>query len=705
MRIIFLKLLFFIVTLLSTLDATTSCYKDLQSVKLLESKEQCIALDKEKQLCLKSEVIKRYSKDALKYQVFCINGQRIASGYPKLQRFTKVAAKGVSDFNITVTNRYITLTNAQKMLFYNLQKGRFVYSLDFQGIKNIYPLADNLLLIEGYFKKSNSIDVALCQIDNNITTVIKTPYDDYVRDIYYNNNFILEQLKVDASQRGSKEANLNGSKVHYKTLPFKERGSYILDKHLNIISFKRIDLKTKKSIRFSDLEGKLVHGGYSILILLLSLLSIFIVFKLLKALVGSFKLPTITTLYMLSYLVFVYIGAVALNFFYFEYEFNTHLYERRDLLLNIWYAATAGLFLIVFGAFFAKKVLLPQRACDFNKFFEKDIAINFRQERLYLLIWIIFLIALVAFYLYYRNIGHIPIFSLFQDLTPEQLAKLRSDSGNNFDGHLYRFVTFYKDIPLFLLMVLFFLKNFSKKWKILFILLFLYNAFIAVMDLQKAPLVNIFLLLILVYFYLEKQINWKKLFSVIVISFLALLIMYTAFMGVAKHGFIETLQAPLHRAFIGSISPLFWWQLYIEQHGFLYGASLPNPHNILNFEHINISEAVMDFAHTELRDKGIVGSMPVVFFAEWFANYGWGVALLSMFGFGVLLYTLDTLFVSRMLKKKRAILLAMYLYIMFYFMHYSVSSVSGILFDTHLIVPIILGYLLYKITETEGQKP
>jgi len=637
---------------------------------------------------ISTDTVKRKDLDAKPYKVFCLNGVRIISGYPlkKNNRFTKV--KSIYSDLFEVNNRYIAFKDKDKIIFFNLDNYKFK-TLNLKNVKRILSLSDNTFLINYYSNLTKSIDLKIINLETMKSKIIASKFDDIVRNIDFNNNFVLDQYE-----------NKKGVKINVSNqfkLPYKSQGSYILDKYLNIISFRYINNATKIEKGFNKVKNSLVHGKYSYYIILLSILFVLLSVFLTKKSVQSFKLPTTLSLFMLFYLVYVYLGATLLNIFYFKYEFNTHLYERKDLLLNIWIYSSIALILIPLGAYFTKILLNSDNRVNFNLFFSKDIDYPLN-NRLYYMSIAFLVVSILVLFLYINKVDILPIVGVLQGLDPLELAQLRSNAGNNFDGHLYRYILFYKDIPLLLLLISFFLKDLSKKWKILFFVLFIYNIFIAIMNINKAPLINLFIILLIAYFYYKKRVNWRYIFYFAIVSFILLIIMYILFMGGSKEGILSTMSAPFHRAIIGSISPLFWWQLYIEQHGFLHGLTLPNPHHIFNFEHLKISVAVMDFAHAELRDEGIVGSMPVVFFAEWFANFGWKYAVLSMFIFGIILYLLDYIFIKIMLKRKSAIILALYIYIMFFFKQYNVTSISGIIFDVHLIIPFIIFLLIYLIS-------
>ena len=50
--------------------------------------------------------------------------------------------------------------------------------------------------------------------------------------------------------------------------------------------------------------------------------------------------------------------------------------------------------------------------------------------------------------------------------------------------------------------------------------------------------------------------------------------------------------------------------------------------------------------------------------------------------------------IKHMLKSKYAITLALYTYVIFYFKRYTMTTISGILIDVHLIIPIVVSMIL-----------
>jgi oligosaccharide repeat unit polymerase len=422
-----------------------------------------------------------------------------------------------------------------------------------------------------------------------------------------------------------------------------------------------------------------------------------------KKLAGSLKLPNTASFFMLFYILIPVIGSMLLNTFYFEYEYNIGFYERKDLLLNIWVYTIAGLLFIPVGMYSANYLLRYHPKENFTQFIQAPL--DYRSEKKLFYITLLFMgISLCALIIYIEKIGNIPLIGVLQGLSPETLAHLRSNAGAAFEGKVYRYMIFIKILPLLLLIISFMLKSKNRRWSLLFTFIFIYNIFVSLMDLQKAPIVNMLVLLLITHFYLKGRIQWKYFIGVTLLLVGLMVTMYSFFMGHSSGSLISKLSLPFHRIFIGSISPVFWWQLYVEQHGYLHGLSLPNPKHIFDFKHIQITKEIMQFVHPELKEAGITGSMPTVFWADWFINFGKYAIFLSMILLGIIIQSVDILFVRLMQKRKNILLLSLFVYILFFFKKYIATSYFGIIFDTGIIIPISFIFGLYYILQKVERK-
>jgi hypothetical protein len=217
------------------------------------------------------------------------------------------------------------------------------------------------------------------------------------------------------------------------------------------------------------------------------------------------------------------------------------------------------------------------------------------------------------------------------------------------------------------------------------------------MDLQKAPLVKLFLTLLIAYSFKVKSFPWRKIVMFALISLIILIFMYMYFMGLKGAPICKIFAGLFHRVFIGQIHPFFFWQLYQEHFGYLYGSSFPNPHGIFPFKHIRITVEVMYFAHPELYKLGIVGSMPTAFYANWWISFGPLMIPFSAMLLGFILRGCDILVATLANKYKHPVLVSLYVYLIYYFGKFAGTSFEGIIFDINLYALVILSVILWKV--------
>jgi hypothetical protein len=224
-------------------------------------------------------------------------------------------------------------------------------------------------------------------------------------------------------------------------------------------------------------------------------------------------------------------------------------------------------------------------------------------------------------------------------------------------------------------------------------------------------MIKLFLLLMLAYFYTQNKVSRKVFITTGIALSGIIMIMYIFIMGMTDRGFFEVLSAPLHRTFIGQISPFYWWQLFQEENGYIYGTSFPNTAHIFPFEYRKITVEVMNFAHPELAKLGIVGSMPTVFFADWFINFGPLMALFSMILFGFILQITDIVFITKLSLNKSVLISVLFVYMISYFGQFAGTSFIGIIFDTAWVFPLVILFfiiisrqLIYKILRSMSVK-
>ena len=696
--------------------------------------DHCLIIDKRKKICVRRILIESESPALKQYQKIYINGELIATGYPKLTNKTSKVLKWQKINNIDVDSNNIYFNIDDVFYKYNFLKKQFFKINLPKNILKILAVDDKDLFIQ--YIQNNKISLSLLNTNDftiknihskyhvilrkkNIIDFIKTDQQIFIKKyqsfIGKNDKFIelisSNYIPLKYSIESVKDNNVFTIDLKYDDYISQDKQgllvvkSLLLNKKFKVLSkkifvYNSIDEYFKnKFLSFEELP-QFVHGNKSIWILFFTVLIIVFSFVFLKKLIGGFQLPTITSFFLLFYLLISVIGSTFLNLFYFKYEYFLGMYERLDLLFNIWLYSIVGLILILSGVFISNKIFHYNNK-EYKLFLVKPIKF-FQEKEMFYFTFSMMVIACIVLSIYIYKIGFIPIFGIFEHLMPDQLAHLRSTSGNDFNGKLYRYILFYKTIPLLMLIISFIYKKTNKRWMLLFIFILFYNIFVSIMDMQKAPLVWVFIVLVITYMFIIGEIKWKIILWTFLLVLLSLWIMYIFFMGISSDGLFSTLLAPFHRFFIGSISPFFWWQLYVEKYGYLGGLSLPNPHHIFNFNYIQISKEVMNFVHPELKDIGIVGSMPVVFWGDFYINFGKITMFISMFLFGFLLRSIDILFTRYLIQNKTVLILSMYIFFIYSFKQYNATSVFGIIFDTDIIIPsIIIFSLQYFLSKKE----
>ena len=264
----------------------------------------------------------------------------------------------------------------------------------------------------------------------------------------------------------------------------------------------------------------MVHSTFiSPLILLLSTILLIIAIKVVKTVSPRLNMTNILVLFMIFYVVFAFIGSVILNVSYTEPGSGYLVYNRTDILLKIWMVTSCGLIGIPISVSIVLKSI---------RFHSVDLP-PMKECRLKGIEWIsilgLFIICCIVFITYVKKIGGIPLLRYIQDTTLSQ-AVLRSDATNNFTGKAWRYVLFYKSIPL----TLFILVSFSDSRKFRNVLFF-YCALICIMNFEKAPLIKLLILIVLIYMRKKGNIGFKQVIFLGFIGFVSLIIMYIFFMN------------------------------------------------------------------------------------------------------------------------------------------------------------------------------
>jgi oligosaccharide repeat unit polymerase len=441
---------------------------------------------------------------------------------------------------------------------------------------------------------------------------------------------------------------------------------------------------------------------FKAVIIIISLLIVFINRYLTKKIISNNKFLTIFEVFNYYYIFLIFIGSIALNIYQFQYEDYFGFYDRPDILLNIWLLCSSALLLMPMGAVLFNSLVNfhPKKAFkNFNVLFViQGNKVNYSLKSKLFFLTLLFT-TVIVFLLYQNSVGDLAVFHIFQGFSPGELSILRSDATNNFGGKFHRYQLFLITIPNLLLIVAFFLKSKSKIWNLFFYLILSLAVFYSLLNVEKAPVIKIFLLIGLANLFLYPNINFKKIVLLTIGVLAGLILMYIYIMGMDARFLSDILGAIFHRIFIGQVHPLYWWQLYLEQNGTLGFSAMPNPGGIFPFTPVSMTVIIHQFAFPEFESKGIIGSMPTVYFAYWMLSFGYLAAVLSMLFFGFILQFVDFLFSKRLRSNPKIFTVSFYIIMMDFFLRYISDGFEGILFDFNWIFPLLICYIYFFIVK------
>ncbi len=147
--------------------------------------------------------------------------------------------------------------------------------------------------------------------------------------------------------------------------------------------------------------------------------------------------------------------------------------------------------------------------------------------------------------------------------------------------------------------------------------------------------------------------------------------------------YLEAVRQGLSRILTGQIEPLYHYlAIFPDQQPFLLGRSMPNPAQLLPFEHYQLPVEVMNLVHPWHVHAGVVGTMPTFFCGELWANFGpAGIFLIPpMVGFAICWFA-D--FLDRFLPTPFT--LASITWIVLHIKNLSNTSLSNYMVDAYLV--------------------
>ncbi|OEC91403.1 hypothetical protein [Acinetobacter sp. YK3] len=201
---------------------------------------------------------------------------------------------------------------------------------------------------------------------------------------------------------------------------------------------------------------------------------------------------------------------------------------------------------------------------------------------------------------------------------------------------------------------------------------------------EKAPIIWLIIGMFLVNVIIRRggKIPLRSIVKISIPVFAILIGMYMFFMKSLSVS--DAFNSVLSRTFTGSITPAYFYlELFPEHYDYLHGKSFPNPKGILPYEPVRLTVLVMDWVNPQLEQLGIVGTMPTVFWAEIYANFGPLLIAPASFFVGFILKMFDG-FILKF--RELPLSIGYYVWVILYFRSLSVTSFSNFILNISLIV-------------------
>lgn len=402
----------------------------------------------------------------------------------------------------------------------------------------------------------------------------------------------------------------------------------------------------------------------------------FVVFKYMDTIGHNIFTISVPVYLIISMFVYAYSGLLPLYFGWDEYRYSMGVQDRA-LIFQVFIYSIISIVGLLAGFTYAKVVL------KMNKFQKFDYIRQISRKELLVLVGLIafcFFVLLV----YLSKIPNIALFVALSDGASSDSHLARSLMGNDFSGKYHWYSLIMHDLFNIVTFALFsaFLLTKRKIMFFFFLVAFLGSSFAAVMATEKGPFAQILIGLLFVYglSLLKGKIPIKATIILLVVLFSSLTTFYIFFMG--SEDVFSAFGSIFSRALAGSIQPAYHYLEFFPQHQeFLMGRSFPNPGGILPIESYRMTVEVMNWVNPN--DHGIVGSMPTVFWAEAYANFGiFGVIFVS-FIMGVVLYAVYYL-VDKI--ENTPLKIGFFVWLMQHFKALSITGFSGYLIDFYLII-------------------
>ncbi len=268
---------------------------------------------------------------------------------------------------------------------------------------------------------------------------------------------------------------------------------------------------------------------------------------------------------------------------------------------------------------------------------------------IYLSMCILSIIAFASTLYTFITIGRIPLLDMIIGKDSNYLAQLRISASRNFAGNVYiRNILMLGLTPILSYIAFSYYKLYSnKKWKRMFVFLFITSIFAYTYDLAKAPVLWYIISFLFLNVLIKGSISRKLLISIGLLTLTLIVAMYLLLGGATQIStFLSINTGPIGRILLGQITPLFYhFKIFPEMVPFLHGQSFPQSIlSLFGMESIRSGRIVMSIVNPKGISSGTAGVMNTLFIGEAYANFGWLGVILGTIYVGFLIQLIYILF-------------------------------------------------------------
>ncbi len=389
--------------------------------------------------------------------------------------------------------------------------------------------------------------------------------------------------------------------------------------------------------------------------------------------------------FLTCFFFFSYVGLLPLYLGWDEYRVELGVVDKK-LIVNI-YIFSVSVLLVMFSGYFTFSRLFPLKDRVQVEMNQLD---SIQTLRLTVLLSVV-LVVLVKY------ISQVPSIALIDALmnTGSNLTLSRSLMTNGFSGYTW-YSLFIHDLLIFLSLIFFVQFLLSKTFLscLCFIASFSLASFTLLMTTEKAPFAWYLISLFICYCAVRYSGRYpvRKLVFLFLLILLMLAGTYAVFMN--STDLWKGISSVFSRAFAGSIQPAYHYLEFFPEHqDYLLGRSFPNPGGLLPFEPYSLTQEVMKWVNPADFEKGIIGTMPTVYWGELYANFGYfGILIVPFFigGYFVILEKVAGAVSSMPVK------IALRVWLMLHLKDLTITGISNYIFDFSLALILLSTLFLAK---------